>query len=175
MIWRMPAIPPNANVTLSLSGTTEAERPSLAGLVLYDEIVSHVFAEGSGSTTVNLQLRVVRSTATGLLDFYYRIIATQTFASPVSFVVEASLAGLVYTYADFRPDGSGTMPPIEFQIFPQDEVNHPVYKFFFATGMTAGESTRFFFVSSNATEFSPVACEINNNVNTNPCPGPTGF
>jgi hypothetical protein len=175
MMAAMPAIPPNSSAVLPLSGTTDAQRPSLGGEVLYDEVVSHIFSDGTGSVPANVQFRVVRSTATGLLDFYYRIIATHTFASPLSFVVEVGFPGLVFTYADFRPDGLGTLHPTSFQIFPHDEPTEQVYKFVFNQGMTAGESTRFFFISSNAKQFTPVASEISSATATNPCPGPTAL
>ena len=182
MMIAMPAIIPNSTALLPLSGTTDAARPSLGGEIIYDQVVSHdfPFAQGSGNVTANVQLRVVRSNATGLLDFYYRILAVHTFTTPVKFTVETQpVAGLKFTYADYRPDGVGTLRPVDFQLFAQDEVQNGVpvqlYHFFFNTGMKAGESTEFFFLSSNATQYSATACYLTNGVAgvISRCPGPT--
>jgi hypothetical protein len=57
-----------------LSGTTEAARPELAGLVLHDALQEiELFGIGP-PVAVQIQLRLVRSDITGLLDFYYRIL-----------------------------------------------------------------------------------------------------
>jgi hypothetical protein len=63
-----------------LSGTTEATRPALAGLVLHDALVDILLFGIGAPVAVQTQLRVVRSNTTGLLDFYYRIL---TGASPL--------------------------------------------------------------------------------------------
>ena len=65
-----------------LSGTTEAARPELAGLVLHDSLQEiELFGIGP-PVAVQIQLRVVRSDIAGLLDFYYRILAELTSSVP---------------------------------------------------------------------------------------------
>jgi hypothetical protein len=142
-----------------LSGTTEAARPELAGLVLYDTIAEIIlFAFGPG-VPVQIQLRVVRSNITGLLDFYYRILTGTTPLGSPSDTVTIWLpppAGITVTYADFRPDGVGTTAPDQFVY------GAPVnkYTFRFTGGVPADTSTRFFFVSTNAREFSSTGADL---------------
>ena len=100
-----------------LSGTTEAARPELAGLVLHDALQGiELFGIGP-PVAVQIQLRVVRSDITGLLDFYYRIL---TGTSPLGTRADTVTiwlpppTGITVTYADFRPDGLGTTAPDKF-------------------------------------------------------------
>jgi hypothetical protein len=142
-----------------LSGTTEAARPALAGLVLYDAIEETIlFAFGPG-VPVQIQLRVVRSDITGLLDFYYRILTgTTPLGSPADTVTIwlPPPAGITVTYADFRPDGLGTTAPDKFIYGPPDNK----YTFVFSGGVPADTSTRFFFVSTNARDFSATGADL---------------
>jgi hypothetical protein len=101
-----------------LSGTTKAARPALAGLVLHDALQDILLVGATGEVAVQIQLRVVRSNETGLLDFYYRIL---TGASPLSGSADTVViwvpppsTGITVTFADFRPDGLGTTAPDKF-------------------------------------------------------------
>lgn len=100
-----------------LSGTTEAARPALAGLVLHDALQDIVLVGATARVAVQIQLRVVRSDVTGLLDFYYRILTGETPLSGSADTVVIWVpppAGITITYADFRPDGLGTTAPHKF-------------------------------------------------------------
>jgi hypothetical protein len=144
---------------IPLSGTTEAARPALAGLVLHDALQDIVlFGIGAGGA-VQIQLRVVRSTTTGLLDFYYRILTGDTALGDLADTVTIWLpppAGIKVTFADFRPDGLGTTAPDKFIYGPPRNK----YTFTFSKGVPAHASTRFFFVSTNAREFSATGADL---------------
>ncbi len=136
-----------------LSGTTEAARPALAGLVLHDALQDIVLVGATARVAVQIQLRVVRSDVTGLLDFYYRILTGETPLSGSADTVVIWVpppAGITITYADFRPDGLGTTAPHKFVYgAPTNK-----YTFTFSHGIPANTSTRFFFISTNAHHFS---------------------
>jgi hypothetical protein len=142
-----------------LLGTTEAARPALAGLVLRDTLQEAVlFGIGAG-VAVQIQLRVVRSNTTGLLDFYYRIL---TGGSPLGDPADTVTVwlppptGMNVTFADFRPDGLGSTAPDKFIYGPPPNK----YTFIFSQGVPANTSTRFFFVSTNAREFSSTGADL---------------
>jgi hypothetical protein len=143
-----------------LSGTTEAARPALAGVVLHDAL-QDILLFGGNEVAVQIQLRVVRSDDTGLLDFYYRIL---TGDSPIGIPADTVViwvpppAGITITFADFRPDGLGTTAPDKFVYgAPTNK-----YTFSFSKGVPANTSTRFFFISTNARHFSDTQGELTN-------------
>src|SRR5580658_10397088 len=145
--------------SLPLSGTTEAARPALAGLVLYDALQEiELFGIGP-PVAVQIQLRVVRSDITGLLDFYYGIL---TGTSPLSSRADTVTiwlpppAGITVTYADSHPDGLGTIAPDKFIYGPPDNK----YTFIFSKGVPADTTTRLFFVSTNARDFSVTGADL---------------
>jgi hypothetical protein len=145
--------------SLPLSGTTEAARPALAGLVLYDALQEiELFGIGP-PVAVQIQLRVVRSDITGLLDFYYGIL---TGTSPLGSRADTVTiwlpppAGITVTYADFRPDGLGTIASDKFIYGPPDNK----YNFIFSKGVPADTTTRLFFVSTNARDFSVTGADL---------------
>jgi len=142
-----------------LSGTTEAARPALAGLVLHDALQDVVLFSIGPGVAVQIQLRVVRSNTTGLLDFYYRILTGDSPLGDRADTVTVWLpppTGIKVTFADFRPDGLGTTAPDKF-IYgaPRNK-----YTFIFSQGVPANASTRFFFVSTNAREFSSTGADL---------------
>ena len=154
----MPALPSPVN-NIALSGITEAQRPALAGPILFDSKKTTSLGGGHGEgETVDLQLRVVRSSETGLLDFYYRFTPLSDTAPPENAAavnVLFNLAGLKLTFADFRLDGLGTIPPSRFA--NGEEGNSSNFTFIFDHAVPPGENTRFFFVSTNARAFSETA------------------
>lgn len=130
------------------------------GLVLHDDLQDAVLAgTGAGGVAVKIQLRVVRSIKTGLLDFYYRIL---TGASPLSgpahtvFYWLRPPAGIQVTLADFRSEGLSRTAPDDFFYGPP--VNK--YGFTFSKGVPANTTTPFFFVSTNAREFAAGGGEL---------------
>ncbi len=93
----------------SISGTTAAARPELAGVVLEDLITSYSFTGSAGQTLEGtIQNRVVRS-IDGTVDFYWRIMSSGGNDDIDAFRV-IGFDG--YTLdADWRIDGLGTASP----------------------------------------------------------------
>ena len=120
-------------------------RKQLSGLVLHDALQDVLLlGAGGGEVTAKIQLRVVRSATTGLLDFDYRIF---TGASPLGgpthmvFFWFPPPAGIKVTLADFRSEGVSTVAPDDFVCAPP--WNN--YGFTFSKGVPAHASTGFFF------------------------------
>jgi hypothetical protein len=135
-------------------------RKQLSGLVLHDAM-RDILLLGAGAAKVaaKIQLRVVRSAKTGLLDFYYRIFTgTSPLSGPthVVFFWFPPPAGIKVTLADFRMEGVATTAPDDFICGPQ--LNQ--YSFTFSKGVPAHTSTGFFFVSTNARAFAASGGEL---------------
>jgi hypothetical protein len=131
-----------------------------SGLVLHDALHDVVLLRPDADAgTFKIQLRVVRSTETGLLDFCYRIL---TGASPLIgpahtvFYWLPPPDGIKVTLADFRSEGLSRTAPDNFVYGPP--VNK--YGFTFTRGLPANACTPFFFVSTNAREFSACGGEL---------------
>ena len=137
-----------------------------SGVVLHDALEdAAVLGEGARAVAFKIQLRVVRSIETGLLDFYYRIL---TGAAPLSGPVHTVFywlpppSGIKVTLADFRSEGLNRTAPDNFFYGPP--VNK--YGFTFSKGVPANTCTPFFFVSTNAREF----CASGGELWTHTCP-----
>jgi len=135
-------------------------RKQMSGLVLHDALQDVLLlGGGGGEVNAKIQLRVVRSAQTGLLDFYYRIF---TGASPLGspthmvFFWFPPPAGIKVTLADFRSEGVATIAPDDFVCGPP--WNN--YGFTFSKGVPAHASTGFFFVSTNARAFAASGGEL---------------
>jgi hypothetical protein len=100
---------PGANI--AVPSTTAASEPTLAGGVIHDALVPFSIKTAAGEVlcTGQLQDRVVRSTRTGRLDFYYRIRSTQGPGAVRG--VATSAFGGVPLQVGYRLDGLGTVPP----------------------------------------------------------------
>ncbi|WP_421658218.1 PTPA-CTERM sorting domain-containing protein [Leptothermofonsia sp. ETS-13] len=138
-----------AGSSVPLSGTTFAARPELGGIVIEDVLRSI----GTGLT---LQDRIVRSNIDGTLDFYWRLRndsnAAITIGDPSDHISarRASFAGFS-TDVDFRIDGLGIIPPLT----ANRSADGSTVEFLFSPfTLAAGESTRFFFVKTNATTYN---------------------
>ena len=131
-------------------------RKPLSSLVLHDAIQEIRLL---GTVAVRMQLRVVRSAKTGLLDFYYRIF---TGAAPLSgptrvaFLWSPPPANIKVTLADVRSEGAATTAPDDFLYGPASNT----YCFTFSKGVPANANTGFFFVSTNARAFATHAAEV---------------
>jgi len=135
-------------------------RPLRSEVVLHDTLQDVALpGAGVGAVACKIQLRVVRSIETGLLDFYYRIL---TGALPLSgpahtvFYWLPPPAGIKVTFADVRSEGLRRTAPDNFFYGP------PVNKFgfTFSKGIPANACTPFFFVSTNAREFAACGGEL---------------
>jgi hypothetical protein len=135
-------------------------RKPLWGVVLHDAIQDVLLRKTDGRPiTAKIQLRVVRSGKTGLLDFYYRIFTgTSPLSGPtdVGFCWFPPAAGIKVTFADCRSDGVATTAPDDFVCWPPWNR----YSFTFSKGVPAHTSTDFFFVSTNARAFAPGGGEL---------------
>lgn len=160
------AAPPAGAVTLdngftgqpfldtTLPGTKSAIRPELAGTVLVD--LDTPFTLGDISGTV--QNRVVRETASGTLDFYWRVILDPT--STAGGITALRLDDFGYanlTDADYRIDGLGTDIATTARLF--NPATHPegAVNFLLDSPLGANESSNFFFLHTDATAFAETA------------------
>lgn len=147
------AVPLTPGAWTSLPGTTAAARPELQGVILVDDIQAIPFLGG----TVLVQSRVVSETATGTLDFYWRIAdATDGLATDVR-VEMLRIADFGYGYmtdADSRTDGVGIEAATRAWLFPIGNQPTGAIDFFF------GEPTldsQFFFLHTTATAYARTA------------------
>lgn len=134
-----------------LPGTTSAARPELAGTVLEDLITSFAFNGVSGS----IQNRVVRESGTGTLDFYWKV---NVESSDSGAGIEAFRLGN-FGYADlvdadWRVDGLGTVAPTTGRLFNQAGYPEGFVNFLFDTPVLAGQSSKFFFLHTDATTYA---------------------
>jgi len=138
-----------------LAGTTAAARPELAGLVVADTDTPF----SVGGVTGFVQNRVVREFGTGTLDFYWRVEldpATNGNAGITAFRLDDFGYGDL-TDADYRIDGSGSVPASTARLFnpgsyPQGDIN-----FLFGTAIEPGQSSQFFFLHTDAVMFAMTA------------------
>jgi hypothetical protein len=152
---------PSPSATEALAWRAGGRGPQLrSGLVLHDALQDvAVLGKGAGAVAFKIQVSVVRSIETGLLDFYYRIL---TGASPLNgpahtvFYWLPPPTGIKVTLADFRSEWSNGTAPDNFFYGPP--VNK--YGFTFSKGVPANACTPFFFVSTNAREFSASGGEL---------------
>lgn len=138
----------------ALPGTTVAARPELAGTVLEDEITAFSFNGVSGT----VQNRVVRETATGTLDFYWKI---NVDANTAGTGVEAfRLTNFGYgnlVDADWRVDGLGDAAPTVGRLFNPSTNPAGSINFLFGTPVQSGQSSNFFFLHTDATDYAKTA------------------
>jgi hypothetical protein len=138
---------------VGLSGTTYAARPELGGVVLQDNLIPFTITDSAGNPRFQgvVQDRVVQSTLTGELHFYFYIRNT-TPNLPCRIVRAARTGfGVGLTDVDYRLDGLGTVgPPLAHRTGTGDEVD-----FFFGPGIPAGLDSKFVFVITRAQNFGP--------------------
>lgn len=150
-VWAIPLAPGG---TVDTTGTTVALRPELAGLIIEDQLTPFVGTDFFGDVvfTGTLQARVVRETAGGTLDFYYRIFNDAGSLDPISRLSSTDFAGFL-TDVDFRLDGLGSVG----SDFASRSSNGRVVSFDFSGGTGAlepGEESYFLFVKTDATQYT---------------------
>jgi hypothetical protein len=137
--------------TEALPGTTSAAEPQLAGTIIEDETVS--FTIGA-SIAGDVQLRVVRSTLDGSLDFYWRVFnANESGGSIGSFRIGEFFAP-EYN-ANYRTDGLGDVAPTSATRFSGALDSY--VNFNFRTPIGPGDSSPLFFLDTTATDYDRTA------------------
>jgi hypothetical protein len=157
--WAVPLAADPGRTTLS--GTTLALQPQLAGLVLEDRVVPFSFelpvllGIGGGTVSGAIQERVVRSKVDGTLDFYWRVFNDATSKQPIGWVVVDNF--LVSTYeGDWRLDGVGQVGP-KYGSHDGGQVSFgfdEIFDIIRFGGVGPGSSSNFFFLDTQATSYS---------------------
>lgn len=163
------AVPAHAVVvpigtTQLLPGITAAADPSLAGTVLEDELINFSIpasAANPAQISGSIQQRVVRSDATGRLDFYWRIRELQ--GGSLGYFGVGDFVSAVFD-ADWRADGLGDVAPISLTHFStsQGALNDFGANFNFvdasgASVLGAGQESRFMVLRTGATQYARTA------------------
>ena len=143
----MPTLSPRAASRIPLRGTVPASYPVLLGTVLLDASAEMPVAGQPGRCMVHV--RVVRSSMNGLLIFGYRLeIQGGEWGVPVTLGVVFEDHTAQLTYADFRVDSAGVMPPNAVEVAANGD-----FTFRFDHGLGEGRSGRECFVATDAREF----------------------
>jgi hypothetical protein len=144
---------------LPLPGTTAASEPDLAGTVVSDKLVPFAIASAAAPVSGTLQVRVVRN-ASGKLAFYWKINNSAASKGEVSSLSLTGFAKQPYD-ANWRKDGLGTVAPssVAGNLSPVDFKTW-ICGFYFKTPIKPGESSRFFFLRSGATQSVPATAHI---------------
>lgn len=106
-------LPPGSGPTV-LVGATAAAEADLGGVVLYDKLLPFTIRGPGGAVLFvgQLQNRVVQSSRTGTLHFYYRIRDTKRGLNGVMEELRTyGFQKMSPLFADWRPDGLGTVHP----------------------------------------------------------------
>ena len=149
------AVPTGVNpFELPLPGTTAAAQPDLAGTVISDTLVPFASDSASAPMSGTVQVRVVRNAA-GKLVYYWKINNAATSKANVTLIAFLNFPKNVYD-ANWRTDGLGTVAPssVYAMVSPADFMTL-YYGFRFSTPLKPGESSRFFFLRTQATQSVP--------------------
>jgi hypothetical protein len=143
-------IVPPGGAAVPLAGTTAAATPDLPGIVVQD--VMRPFAAGPVKGV--LQDRIVRSTATGTLHFYYRVILDPQVPARVIAVRKFGFnPAAAPTDSDWRMDGLGTRAPKTAQRTADGawvSFNHLAA----GSSIAASESSRFVYIKTRAKQYT---------------------
>jgi hypothetical protein len=140
--------------TVSLGGTTVAERPELAGGVIQDKLIDFEIHNAAGDLIFKgrLQDRVVRSKISGALSFSFFIRDTRPDLPGVITTVTRGNFANVSTDVEYRVDGVGHIGPKQSE---RDADGGEITFRFEAGRLHAGNDSRFFFILTDATEYAP--------------------
>ncbi len=149
----------------NLPGTSVAAEPQLGGLIVEDESVAFSFFTGNGIFGGNVQSRVILSND-GTYDFYWRIFGTGysgTTPSAVGALRVGNFAPVVGLNANYRTDGLGDIgPSLAFVFNAVGNIN-----FIFDGGLAGGQSSKFMFLDTQATNYARTAFfDVANTANT---------
>jgi hypothetical protein len=139
----------------TLPGTTSAARPELAGTVLEDVVQAFSFAGISGT----VQNRVLRETASGTLDFYWRVtVDPSSTGGGIGAFRVGDFGYADITDADWRIDGVGTNAPDTARLFNPASRPDGAVNFLFDNAITgSSDGSMFFFLHTSATSYSKTA------------------
>lgn len=141
---------------VALPGTTAAAEADLAGVVVEDNVLPFSISNAAGALLFEgkLQNRVVRSSSTGDLHFYYRVRdTTPGLNGIVKNVVTTSFQAMPRILADWRIDGLGNINPVEAS--RSSGLGHHI-QFAFDTSsnvLVGGAESKFFFVKTHAQKY----------------------
>ena len=146
--------------TIALPATTAAAEPDLAGVVIHDAVIPFQVKNAAQTTVLcegQLQDRVVRSTATNDLHFYYRFIGTPTRlrfppTARITRIETVWFSGVDPLRAAYRTDGLGVVAPATARRPYVDTI----WFVFGGGGMPCGSNSRFFFVKATGTGYKTV-------------------
>lgn len=138
-----------------LSGTSVGSRPELAG----SEILSTSSAftgKDAGNNVLfsgTLELKIIRETVAGTLDFYYRLSNDSGSADAIHRFTNIDFGGYS-TDVDFRTDlAGGTVPAA----YADRSANGSIVGFDFTLGggglLTPGSTSKWFFIKTDATNY----------------------
>ena len=146
------AVPVSAGAGVSLSGTTNAARPELAGVVLEDRIRAFSITSTSGATVRGtFQDRVVKRNGTGKLEFDFRIKNDAASTGNIVVVNRQNYGAFPTVDVDFRLDGLGTIgAPAAAH---GGGVNARIKFDFYNAPITPGGESRFHFIGTGATSY----------------------
>jgi hypothetical protein len=138
--------------TVALSGTTLAARPELAGTEIADQTLPYSFLDTATNETDSGTLfnAVIKETGLGTLDFIYAVTVGPN-SSPVGAIRTTGFDGDT-TDVDYRLDSIGSIGPSQANRFTGTESGDIDFSFE-PTQVTAGESSYFTFVKTNATTY----------------------
>ena len=137
-----------------LNGTTSALRPELGGLVLADLLIPYDFLGTGGEHLLgDIQNRVVRSSLDGTFDFYWRIRPDPASVGDITALRVGGFDGFALD-GDYRLDGLGNVGPGIARNFGGGFVNFIFKERGVGDGVSPNESSYFFFLDTQATNFS---------------------
>ena len=151
------ALPPGSGPTVMV-GSTSAAEADLGGTVIHDQLIPFKIVGAGGAVLYagNLQNRVVKSTRTGDLHFYYRVRDTKGGLNGVIDAVRThGFQQFPKIMADWRPDGLGVIHPHTVERSPGAGAfitfNFPPYG---SLIMSSGAESKFFYLKTLAKKFT---------------------
>ncbi|MDH5301911.1 MAG: PEP-CTERM sorting domain-containing protein [Gammaproteobacteria bacterium] len=137
------------DMNIPLPGTTVAAEPNLAGTVVVDELTAFTISGASGV----VQNRVVLA-VDGTYDFYWRVMVDENSTN----VIGSFRIGEFYTSVydvNYRIDGLGDVAPTMAHRFSGTQASY--VNFVFGNPLSAGQSSNFMFVDTDATAYAKTA------------------
>lgn len=149
-------------VLTALPGTTVAADPQLAGLVIEDKLFNYSMTTAIGLVTGQIQSRVVRSSADGTLDFYWRVTNDPNSLDDVGYFRIGLFNAPEYN-SNYRIDGVGDLAPVSAFRFSGGSESYVNFAFFStsptgaSSGLRPGQSSNFILMDTSATQYAETA------------------